>query len=188
MRARVWAIPTEMSMAYVLDTIPFFERVATIGDRIRVEEVAGRIWYRATIGRTSHSLIHVVGLDGKNPIGVGSELEKMGCPWELDATHHIIAVDVPGICARSSTDSARAARYVRQNRLRGSHFASIPDPAYAPMPQITPEDRPSVLERAGETGLAVAVGAVAIKIGQIDSAANGAPKTYSVAFASWTAR
>jgi hypothetical protein len=91
----LWAIPTEASTEYVLDNIPFFERVATIGDRIRVEEVAGRIWYRATIDRTSHSLIRVVGLDDKDPIHVGRELEQMGCSWELDAAHHLIAVDVP---------------------------------------------------------------------------------------------
>ncbi len=91
----LWAIPTEDFLEYVLDNIPFFERVATIGDRIRVEEVAGRIWYRATIGRTDHSLIRIVGLDDKDPISMGMELEQMGCSWELDAAHHLIAVDVP---------------------------------------------------------------------------------------------
>ena len=44
-----------------------------------------------------------------------------------------------------------------------------PDPAYAPTFQTTPEDRPSVLERAGEIGLAVAVGAIGVKIGQAES-------------------
>ena len=41
-----------------------------------------------------------------------------------------------------------------------------PDPAYGPTFETVPEDRPSVLERAGETGLAVAIGAVGIKVGQ----------------------
>lgn len=91
----LWAIHAETSMEYVLDNIPFFERVATIGDKVRGEEVAGRIWYRATTGRTSHSLIRVVGLDDNDPIDVGRELERMGCSWELDAAHHLIAVDVP---------------------------------------------------------------------------------------------
>jgi hypothetical protein len=100
----LWAIPTENSVEYVLDNIPFFERVATIGDKIRVEEVAGRIWYRATICRTSHSLIRIVGLNGKDPIRVGRELEQMGCYWELDAAHHLIAVDVP----REVLDRAQA--------------------------------------------------------------------------------
>jgi hypothetical protein len=40
-----------------------------------------------------------------------------------------------------------------------------PDPVYAPTFQTTPEDRPSVLETAGETGLAIAVGAIGIKVG-----------------------
>ena len=40
-----------------------------------------------------------------------------------------------------------------------------PDPAYGPTFETVPEDRPSVLERAGETGLAVAIGAVGIKVG-----------------------
>ncbi|MEO7590108.1 MAG: RHS repeat-associated core domain-containing protein, partial [Byssovorax sp.] len=47
-----------------------------------------------------------------------------------------------------------------------------PDPLYAPTFQTAPEDRPSVLERAGEIGLAVAVGAVGIKTGQAGTAAN----------------
>jgi RHS repeat-associated protein len=48
-----------------------------------------------------------------------------------------------------------------------------PDPAYAPTFQTAPEDRPSVLERAGETGLAVAIGAAGIKLGQIGKALHG---------------
>ena len=61
-----------------------------------------------------------------------------------------------------------------------------PDPVYAPTFQTTPEDRPSVLETAGETGLAIAVGAIGVKLGQAGSAAEGtvtgAPRAYSVAF------
>ena len=57
-----------------------------------------------------------------------------------------------------------------------------PDPAYAPTFQTTPEDRPSLLEAAGETGLAVAIGAAGIKLGQAGSAATTAPNAYSVAF------
>jgi hypothetical protein len=49
-----------------------------------------------------------------------------------------------------------------------------PDPAYAPTFQTTPEDRPSVLERAGETGLAIVIGAIGVKVGQAGSAAAGA--------------
>ena len=48
-----------------------------------------------------------------------------------------------------------------------------PDPAYAPTVQTTPEDRPSLLEAAGETGLAVAIGAAGIKLGQAGSATHG---------------
>lgn len=54
-----------------------------------------------------------------------------------------------------------------------------PDPAYAPTPQTTPEDWPGVLERAGETGLGVVVGAVGIKLGQIGSTTKGV-STYEV--------
>jgi hypothetical protein len=57
-----------------------------------------------------------------------------------------------------------------------------PDPAYAPTFQTAPEDRPSVLERAGETGLAVAAGAIGIKLGQVDSVAATTPNAYSVAY------
>ena len=57
-----------------------------------------------------------------------------------------------------------------------------PDPVYAPTFQTTPEDRPSLLEAAGETGLAIAVGAAGIKLGQVESAARRAPMVYSVAF------
>jgi hypothetical protein len=49
-----------------------------------------------------------------------------------------------------------------------------PDPAYAPTFETVPEDRPSVLERAGETGLAIAIGAIGVKVGQAGSAAAGA--------------
>ena len=48
-----------------------------------------------------------------------------------------------------------------------------PDLAYAPTFQTTPEDRPSMLETAGETGLAVAIGAAGIKLGQAGSATHG---------------
>jgi len=91
----VWAIPTEVPAEYVLDNIPFFESVATIGDRVAVDEMDGRLWYRATVRRTDHSLIRVVGLDGSDPAPVGRELEALGCAWELDAAHHLISIDVP---------------------------------------------------------------------------------------------
>ena len=46
-----------------------------------------------------------------------------------------------------------------------------------------PEDRPSVLEKAGEIGLAVAIGAVGIKVGQVGATAEVvSPRAYSVAF------
>ena len=60
-----------------------------------VEELDGRLWHRATVRRTDHSLIRVVGLGGSAPVAVGKELEALGCTWELDATHHLISVDVP---------------------------------------------------------------------------------------------
>ena len=57
-----------------------------------------------------------------------------------------------------------------------------PDPVYAPTFQATPEDRPSVLETAGETGLAIAVGAIGVKLGQPGLVSRTAPSAYSVAF------
>ena len=58
-----------------------------------------------------------------------------------------------------------------------------PDPAYAPTFQTVPEDRPSVLETAGETGLAIAVGAIGIKLGAGGQsvAAEDAPSLQSLA-------
>lgn len=91
----LWAIGTQRPFEYIVDNIPFFERVATIGDTISVEDVAGRLWYRTTIARTSHSLIRVVGLDDEDPTTTGMALEQLGCSWELDAAHHLIAVHVP---------------------------------------------------------------------------------------------
>ncbi len=46
-----------------------------------------------------------------------------------------------------------------------------PDPAYAPNFDTEPEDRPSDLARLGGTGLAVAIGAAGIKLGQLGGAA-----------------
>jgi len=89
------AISTSNPSEYVLDNIPFFQRVATIGDTVTVEELDGRLWHRATVRRTDSSLIRVVGLDGSDPAIVGKELEALGCSWELDASHHLISIDVP---------------------------------------------------------------------------------------------
>jgi hypothetical protein len=91
----MWATPTEVPTEYVLDNIPFFERVATIGDTVRVEEVEGCFCYRETVKRTDHSLIRVVGADVADITQVGKELEGLGCSWELDSVHHLISVDVP---------------------------------------------------------------------------------------------
>ena len=93
----LWAVPTKVSSEYVLDNIPFFEKVANIGDTVAVDEVDGRLWHRATVRRTDHSLLRVVGLNGSDPITVGKELEALGCAWELDAAHHLISVDVPPV-------------------------------------------------------------------------------------------
>ena len=100
----LWAIPTGICSEYILDNIPFFQNVATIGDTVSVEELDGRLWYRATVRRTDRSLIRVVGLGGSAPVAVGKELEALGCAWELGATHHLISVDVPP----ASFDAAHA--------------------------------------------------------------------------------
>ena len=61
-----------------------------------------------------------------------------------------------------------------------------PDSAYAPTPQTTPEDRPSVLEQAGEVGLAVAVGAVVTAAGSRAAPKVATYKEGSFSIIDWT--
>ncbi len=80
---------------FLIDSIPFFARAATLGDTITAHEEGGALQYSATLARSGNSLLRVVYFDGTEPAEIRSPLSNLGCSTELNAAHHLIAVSVP---------------------------------------------------------------------------------------------
>jgi hypothetical protein len=79
---------------YEVDNIPFFAKVA-LGDVVRTVIRDGEPHFESILKYSGNSLIRVVYYDGTDPTDVRRELERLGAETELNATHRLIAVNVP---------------------------------------------------------------------------------------------
>lgn len=91
----VWAAPTGVANEYVLDNVPFFVPVATIGDTVRVQFMDGNLWFQSVARRSSHSLVRLVFFDRNAVRRVVEHLQLMGCGVEFLSEHSLLAVDIP---------------------------------------------------------------------------------------------
>ena len=79
----------------VLDNIPFFARQATLGDVVSVDRIGDELFYASTEQPSANSLIRVVMIGGRDPQGLRSRLQAMGCSSELSHLPSLFAVNVP---------------------------------------------------------------------------------------------
>jgi hypothetical protein len=80
---------------FLIDSIPFFAREATLGDTIAAADDNGELRYSGTIERSKNSLFRVVYFDGTDPSEIRRVLSSLGCSTELNDVHRLIAVNVP---------------------------------------------------------------------------------------------
>lgn len=80
---------------FLVDSIPFFAREATLGDTITAAEENGELRYADTIERSGNSLFRVVYFEGTDPSEIRRALSSLGCSTELNDVHRLIAVNVP---------------------------------------------------------------------------------------------
>lgn len=92
----VWATSSDKPNEYVLDNIPFFVRVATIGDVLKVHEEDGVLWFDCVTKRSSNSLIRVVFFDKQSVDQVVQEVRELGCDVEYSKDFNLLAVSIPG--------------------------------------------------------------------------------------------
>lgn len=92
-----WTIetPEDEGYGYVMDSIPFFFSLATLGDRISVEEEGGKLWFKGVVRRSGNSLIRVVLFDPSRTEEVRSALRRLGCDVEALSSYNLLAVSVP---------------------------------------------------------------------------------------------
>lgn len=50
----LWAEPSAQPNEYVIDNVPFFVRIATIGDTVRVREEDGNRWFDSLVHRSKN--------------------------------------------------------------------------------------------------------------------------------------
>lgn len=105
----LWVAPTQSPREYVIDSIPFFVRDATVGDTIAVREEDGQRWFDRVVAESTSSLIRVIAYDRTYAPAVRDQLHALGCSTEYDGHHNLIAVDVPG-----TTSLARVQEFLAQ--------------------------------------------------------------------------
>lgn len=111
----LWAEPSEKSDEFVIDNVPFFVRVATIGDTVRVREYHGRRWFDSLVRQSGNSLIRVVFFDQDRVDAVSRHLMGMGCSTEFLGEHNLMAVNIPSsvslrdvqMCLQDEADAGR---------------------------------------------------------------------------------
>jgi len=103
----VWANSTGFRDQYVLDNIPFFASVATVGDTVRVRMAEGVRWFEEVTERSSNSLIRIIFFDRSALDRINAWLRLEGCATEYSAPHNLLAVSVPG-----SVDLSRVHTFV----------------------------------------------------------------------------
>lgn len=91
----VWAKPTERADEYILDSIPFFIREATIGDSLKALKEDGVLWFDSLLLGSGNSLIRVVFFDNCSKGKVNEKLNAMGCSTEYSKDHNLLAVNIP---------------------------------------------------------------------------------------------
>jgi uncharacterized protein DUF4265 len=91
----VWAEPGENPGEYIIDSIPFFIREATLDDIVRAREQDGQRWFEATVRPSLHSLIRVVFFDSEQVDRVNKRLVELGCSTEYLRAYKLLAVSIP---------------------------------------------------------------------------------------------
>ena len=90
----LWATGTDISTDFVIDSIPFFARVA-LGDRVRVIQTEQGLEFGSVIACSSNSLIRVIVYDADRIPEVREHLRRLGCSSEGFKGLKIVAVNVP---------------------------------------------------------------------------------------------
>lgn len=89
----VWARSAGEGRA-VLDNIPFFATVATLGDTVEYADVDGELQFVRVLEHSGNSLIRVYYRDDANAGPITTALVGLGCEVERDQIHHLLAVSV----------------------------------------------------------------------------------------------
>jgi hypothetical protein len=91
----VWARSGVGIGEYILDNIPFFVRVATIGDAVAAYEENGQLWFDRVTARSSNSLLRVIFFDRDCKPRIARELASAGCEVEFFDAYNLLAISIP---------------------------------------------------------------------------------------------
>jgi hypothetical protein len=91
----IWAKKCDWRDGYEIDNIPFFEREATLGDIVAVQEREGVLWFGRLLQPSSNSLIRIhVFTDDLIP-RIRDGLVALGCSTEGHERNNFTAASVP---------------------------------------------------------------------------------------------
>lgn len=91
----LWTKQGEDSDEYVIDSVPFFVRDATLGDAVRARMEDGGLWFDGLLKRSQNSLVRIVFFDQTCVDEMSNQLRTMGCLTEYLREHDIMAVSIP---------------------------------------------------------------------------------------------
>jgi hypothetical protein len=110
----LWVKVSRHSGEYIIDNIPFFVRVATIGDVVRAREEGAGLWFDSVVKRSSNSLIRVVFFNKEFLADVTACLCALGCVTEYSGDHNILGLSVP-----HSANLRHVQEYLQKRSMEG---------------------------------------------------------------------
>lgn len=90
----VWAIDRGGGR-FEIDNIPWFVKVATVGDVVGVERRDSELVFAEMLEQSSNSLIRILCARHVDPQAVRADLSALGCESEYDGDHNLVALSMP---------------------------------------------------------------------------------------------
>jgi hypothetical protein len=91
----LWTEAIGDGSTYLIDSIPFYVKIATLGDKISVTDEDGRLWFKSVLEISRNSLIRAVMFVEAERGRVVEHLREMGCSIEMLESRNLVAINVP---------------------------------------------------------------------------------------------
>ena len=111
----LWCARLTGTTNFVVDNIPFFVRVATVGDTVAAEAIEGEWQFRSLVHASGNSLMRLLFHDVARRKPVQEALGEVGCDSEWLDAYRLLAVNVP-----ETSDLSVVRRLVEIERAAGS--------------------------------------------------------------------
>ncbi|MGY0460557.1 DUF4265 domain-containing protein [Kitasatospora sp. cg17-2] len=94
---RLWAGKTSRQMEVQIRNTPFYVKGVSLGDvvRVRPDHERRELVFEEFVSEGGHSTIRVIISDDSARDSIEATISEYECPWEIDSTGYLWAIDIP---------------------------------------------------------------------------------------------